>query len=201
MADSDFTGDTLGGFLERVASHDPAPGGGAAAAVSAALAAGLVAMVARFSVSEVPDAPEVAGEADRLRHEALRLAGQDAEAYRAVLGASRLPKDSPDRPGRIHSAIEDAADVPLRIAATAARIATLGSRLAWEGNPNLQGDAVVAVLLVDAAAKGADRLVELNVSLGGLDGPWRKLSAGHVATTTDAVLALDRSGGLPGEGQ
>lgn len=195
MADFDFTADTLAGFLDQLASQDPAPGGGAAAAVSAALAAGLVAMVARFSVSEVPDAPEVAGEADRLRHEALRLAGQDAEAYRAVLGAFRLPEDSPHRSGRIGTALEGAADVPLRIAATAARTATLGSRLAREGNANLHGDAVVAVLLADAAAKGAVRLVELNVNLGRLDGPWRERSAGHVAVTTDAVRALDRREG------
>src|SRR4051812_46699650 len=106
MAGFDFAADTLGGFLDRVAAHESAPGGGAAAAVSAALAAGLVGMVARFSGAEVPDADAIAGEADRLRRLALQLAGQDADAYQAVLAVVRLPKQSPDRADRLRGAVE-----------------------------------------------------------------------------------------------
>ena len=195
MVGFDFAADTLERFLERLAAHEPAPGGGAAAAVSVALAAGLVGMAARFSGAEMPEAPAIAEEADRLRQTALQLAGQDADAYQAVLAVRRLPKESPERAERLHRAVERAAEVPLAIAAAAATAATLGSRLAREGNANLHGDAVVAVLLADAAARGAAQLVDLNVALGRLDGPWGERSARHVATTTDAVLASNGRGG------
>ena len=189
MGGFDFAGETLGGFLERVASSDPAPGGGAAAAVSVALAAGLVGMAARFSDAQVADASGIADEADRLRQEAVDLAAQDADAYGEVLSAFRLPKTSPERPGRLHTALERAAEVPLAVAEAAATTAALAARLAREGNPNLHGDAVVAVLLADAAARGAARLVELNVALGGLERTWLARSAACVAATSDAVLA------------
>src|SRR5438067_7297779 len=139
MAAFDFAADTLDTFLERVAAHEAAPGGGAVAAVAAALAAGLVGMVARFSGGEMPDAPAIADEADRLRQLALQLAGQDAGAYQAVLAARRMPKESPDRADRLRRAVERAAEVPLSIADAAATAATLGARLAREGNANLQG--------------------------------------------------------------
>ncbi|MEO7196744.1 MAG: cyclodeaminase/cyclohydrolase family protein, partial [Pseudonocardiaceae bacterium] len=41
--------DTIGDFLDQLAARVPAPGGGAAAALSAAQAAALLSMVARYS--------------------------------------------------------------------------------------------------------------------------------------------------------
>lgn len=170
MADTDFGTDTLAGFLDRVAAHTPAPGGGAAAAVTTSLAAGLVAMAGHFSACHCEESGRIIGQADQLRAKALDLAAQDALAYGEVLAAYRLTKDDPDRPSRIRSALERAADVPLAIARVGATVATLGAVLARSGNPNLHGDAVIAVTLADAAARGAACLVELNVSLGDLDG-------------------------------
>jgi formiminotetrahydrofolate cyclodeaminase len=50
----------LRGFLDELAARTPTPGGGGAAAVTGALAAGLVAMAARFSVSKLPGAGDLA---------------------------------------------------------------------------------------------------------------------------------------------
>src|ERR671914_129967 len=70
-------------FLDELAAGDPTPGGGAAAALAARLAAGPVAMVARYSVHSLSEAPEIAARADHLRHDALVLAARDAQAYSA----------------------------------------------------------------------------------------------------------------------
>ena len=55
-----FTQQTLADFLEALAAPTPAPGGGAAAAVSGATAAALVEMVAGLSLKKVPESADVA---------------------------------------------------------------------------------------------------------------------------------------------
>ena len=94
----DYLGQPLGGFLDLVASREPAPGGGATAAVTVALAAALTAMAARFSTEHLADADELAGRADGLREEVVLLARADAAAYGRVLDAQRTPRD--DEEGR-----------------------------------------------------------------------------------------------------
>jgi methenyltetrahydrofolate cyclohydrolase len=145
----------VGGFTERVAARTPAPGGGAVAAMTAASAAALVAMAARFS-----DQP--AGPAERLRARLEPLADADAAAYTAVLAAYRLPKDDPLRRGRIADALRAATEVPREVAAAAREVAELADRLVESGNRNLVGDARVASLLARAAAEAATALVEIN---------------------------------------
>ena len=75
------------GFLDQLAARTPAPGGGGAAAVTGALAAGLVAMAARFSVRQLTGADDLADQADELRRRETDLVDLDARAYQAVLEA------------------------------------------------------------------------------------------------------------------
>jgi formiminotetrahydrofolate cyclodeaminase len=60
--------------------------------------------------------------------------------------------------------LSEAADVPLAIAETGAEVASLAARLTTEGNPNLEGDALCAVLLAEAGVRAATKLVEINLS-------------------------------------
>jgi len=190
MTDVPFRDEPLGQFLDQVASDAPAPGGGAVTAVTTALAAGLVAMVARFSSRQMADAIGVAEEADRLRARAIGLADDDAGAYREVLAAYAVKQDGEGRVTRIRAALERAADVPLAVAHVAADTALIGARLVASSNPNLTGDAVVAVHLAEAAARAAVTLVELNVRLGKLDGSWLEDSAAHLATAAKAATSI-----------
>jgi len=174
---------TVDDFLAAVAAREPAPGGGAVAALTAANAAALTAMAARFSTG---DLAELATEADELRAGLTPLADADAYAYSAVLAAYRLPKSEVDRKERIAAALRGAAEVPLRIAEGAARVGELAARLAVDGNPNLLGDARAAAYLAEAATRTAAGLVEINVKLAALPGPWRNDTAAHVQRATTA---------------
>jgi formiminotetrahydrofolate cyclodeaminase len=149
----------LADFLDSVASGEPAPGGGSAAAVAVALAAGLCSMAAHLSA----DGAELAERAERLRQRVAPLAQEDATAYGRVLAAYRTPDA---RRERIRGALSDATDVPLAIAETGAMVAEMAARLAREGNPNLRGDAVVAALLAEAGVRAAAVLVEINMTAG-----------------------------------
>jgi methenyltetrahydrofolate cyclohydrolase len=170
------------GFLDQLAARSPTPGGGGAAAVTGAMAAGLVAMAARFSLKQLPEAGELAEEADRLRYMASQLVDMDARAYTRVL-ATRGPERK--------EALLGAAMIPLEMAAIGARVAQLAAQVAEAGNPNLRGDAVTGALLATASARSAAGLVDINVRFGGLDPELSRRAAQAVA---DAADAAERAG-------
>ncbi|MBA2698132.1 MAG: cyclodeaminase/cyclohydrolase family protein, partial [Nocardioidaceae bacterium] len=101
-----------------MAKREPAPGGGAVAAVTVSLAASLVAMAARYSADRLDDGDRLVDDAEQLRAGAAPLADDDAAAYGAVISAYAVARgdNSGDR-SRIREALTRAAEVPLDIAA------------------------------------------------------------------------------------
>jgi methenyltetrahydrofolate cyclohydrolase len=140
-------------FLESVAAGTPAPGGGSSAAVTAGLAAALVEMAARLASSD-----SAAEQAGRLRARAMRLAEEELSSYAPVLEA----RDEHER----ELALAAASEPPARIAETAAEVAELGADVAASSSPSVRGDALTGVVLAEAAASAAFRLVEINVGGG-----------------------------------
>ena len=149
---------TLEDTLERLASETPAPGAGAAAAWCCALAAALVEMVARVVLGRGEDAPDFERRRHRaaeLREDALRLADEDAAAYRAAMEAPRQHR---------REAFAAAADPPLAIAEAAAEACALAAASAEKVDGPVRGEAETAVLVAAAATRAAARLVELNLA-------------------------------------
>lgn len=153
---------TVEGFLGQLADRTPAPGGGAASAVTCAMAAGLVQMAAAFAPGTAP--VHVVERAAVLRAEAAGLAHADGAAYGQVLEALRMPRGD-ERHRALDAALAEAIAVPLRVADIAAEVATLAADLAETGNRNLEGDALTGALLAEAAARSAGTLARLNLSL------------------------------------
>jgi len=190
---SSFLDQPVRGFLDQLAARTPAPGGGGAAAVTGAMAAGLVAMAARFSARQLPEAGDLADQADKLRLMAAQLADMDAQVYAAVLEVFRRRGDADQR----REALLAAAMVPLEIAAIGVRVAALAARVAEGGNPNLRGDAVTGALLAAASARSAASLVDINVRLSGLDPGLSQRAAQAAADAGDAadqVMNAERTG-------
>jgi formiminotetrahydrofolate cyclodeaminase len=160
-------------LLDRLATHDPVPGGGSASALAGAMAASLVQMVVALTEGR-PAAgghDEVLAEL-RLRgatltSELLRLAELDAAAYAAVVAARRLPRASDieqlARQRQIESATREATTVPLEIARRADEVLGLAERLGPIGNRNALSDVGVAALLASAAVRGAAMNVRINL--------------------------------------
>ena len=141
------------------------------AAVAVALAAGLSGMAARLSTGQLADAPELAERADASRRRVAPLATADAESYGRVLDAYRLPRkpDPETRRERIRDALSGAADVPLAVAEVGSEVAGIAARLVEEGNPNLEGDAMTAVLLADSGVRAAAALARINLSSANME--------------------------------
>jgi formiminotetrahydrofolate cyclodeaminase len=157
----------------RLASRDPIPGGGSAAALAGAMGAALVAMVAELTIGRA-DASDHQGQLIELRDSAqarrsalLDLAEDDAAAYAAVVVARRMPKgDEAEREARqriLRTTMVTAAEVPLRTAQVAAEVLDMAQRIAPIGNPNAVSDAGVAAQLAGAAVRGALLNVRINL--------------------------------------
>jgi formiminotetrahydrofolate cyclodeaminase len=188
--DCSYLDQRLGDFLDLVAAHEPAPGGGAVTAITAALAAGLVAMAARYSAGEMADADRLAYDAERLRHRAAGLADDDAEAYGAVIAAYQAVRrsGSSDRQ-EVHRALRRATEVPLEVVDIAAETARLAAVLTAGGKRDIRGDAAAALVLAEAATRSAAQLVAINVkAYGGDEELSRRAEAG--ATAARHAVAL-----------
>jgi methenyltetrahydrofolate cyclohydrolase len=153
---------TLAGFLDRLAARTPAPGGGSVAAVTCAMAAGLVEMAAAFDGTGMLD--PVGARAHELRARAAALADADGAADAQVLAALRMPA-GPERTARLDVAVAGAIDCPMQVLEIAAEVATLAADVAAHGNRNLEGDAITGAVLAEAAARSAATLAQLNVSM------------------------------------
>ena len=188
----------LGRFVDLVASREPAPAGGATAAVAVALAAALSSMSARLSTDRLgEEAPTLAERAERLRGEVLPLARADAAAYGRVLEAYQADTDKEGRRRKIREALSEAASVPLSIGEIGAEVAEISARLAKDGNPNLRGDAATAIELAGAGVRAAAMLVEINVSAGGAD-EGRLARARELAARAEATRHASESAAARG---
>jgi formiminotetrahydrofolate cyclodeaminase len=163
---------TLAEVVDLIASREPAPGGGSAAALTATLAAALTEMAAAFALSSERER----GSGDQERFVAMRiraaelsaglleLAEDDTRSYGPVLDALALERSDPERAARVRVALEAAAEVPLAIAASAAEVGELAAAAAQAGVGQLLGDVTAAAVLAEAASRTAARLVELNLA-------------------------------------
>jgi formiminotetrahydrofolate cyclodeaminase len=154
---------SLHAFLTEVAAPTPAWSAGGVTAITAAAAAGLVAMAARLSPN-LDGGEDLAVQADGLAARAIELADADAEAYRIVLAAQRMPRSDPARAARISETLAAAAQPPLELVAVAERVVRLAASPAVHGKRAIRGDAISAASLAAGAARSAAVLVRVNLS-------------------------------------
>jgi formiminotetrahydrofolate cyclodeaminase len=168
-------------FLDALAGEGRTPGGGSVAALVTAMAAGLLAKVARGSVDTWPEAAGIAAQAESLRARAAPLAQADAEQYEAALLARGQSGDGQDarQDFALGQAYAKAAEPPLQIAQLASDVAQLALTVAQNCDAALWADAVTAALLAAAAAKAAAELVAVNLTASADD--RRVLEAAKVA--------------------
>lgn len=161
----------LDALLEAIGGKTPTPGGGAAAAITAALGAALARMVVEFSVGRKSLAAH-----DALHREAIEglrdmanrcveLARQDAAAYGRLNALWKLPEDDPQRKQDWDAAVEGAIDVPRRIMDVGTQSLDLMGRLVGTTNAMLRSDLAIAAILGEAAVRAGLWNVRINLPL------------------------------------
>ncbi len=142
--------ESLTKYLNDLSAKLPAPGGGSAAALNAAMAASLISMVVNFTLG-LPKyaafARELRGiliKSERLRVDFLDLVDLDVEAYQS-------------------KNIRKAIDVPFMLSRLCNQAAKLCPPLIKKGNINLISDVAVAAVFLESAFVCACFNVEINL--------------------------------------
>lgn len=166
---------TVGQFLDQLASNAPTPGGGSVAALTGAMAAGLVTMVCDLTIGKKQYAEfEAEARGIRERAEASRadlqeLAQADIDVFGQLSAVYKLPRtteaDAASRRAAIQKVMRQATEVPLRTARAVVALLPLCAPLARNGNRTAVTDVAAAALLIRAAVPAALVNVDGNLTI------------------------------------
>lgn len=181
-------------LLDRLAAKTPAPGGGAAAPLSASIGVALTRMVIAYSIGKKSLAAhrEQLTAADRRLAVAVdllvRLADEDSAAYSAMNELLRLPEDDQRRAEELPSVASAAVNVPMSVIATCSDVLRLLRSLTAISNPQLLSDLAIGAVLVEAAARASRWNVVANAAF--IQPPERRAG---ILDEADDMLASARS--------
>lgn len=195
-----YSDKTLADLMNAFSSPDPTPGGGSAAALSGAMGAALLAMVAGLPRTK-HGTPEERALLDAARTDLLTLQAalvglvdRDAAAYDLVVAAFKLPKGTDDektaRKAAIQHAMRVATEVPLETITTCAAAAEAARPLGEAGNPSAKTDLAVGAASLMAGMQGAWLNVEINIGSLKDEALVRSITADLRAAMTSAGKAM-----------
>lgn len=164
---------TVKEFLAKTASNAAVPGGGSVAALSAAIAASLLEMVASLTLGKQKyeavesEMKALAAHAGRYREKLVNAIDQDSDAFTEVLRAYRLPKGTEEeqtqRKAAVQEALKAAASVPLSVAEDALAILEQAGEALEKGTENAVTDGAVAAMMARTAVLSALYNVKINL--------------------------------------
>jgi methenyltetrahydrofolate cyclohydrolase len=183
-------------LLNLLASSDPTPGGGSASALSSAIAASLLMMVAGLPKTRTGSDEDRASlraasvVLTGLREQLTQAVDADTAAYDQVVAAYKMPKVSADeqsaRKAAIQQALHAATDVPLGVIRMSAAALEQAATVAAHGHRAAGSDVGVAVALLRAGLRGARLNVEINI--GGIaDAGYTSAVIAEIARLSEAA--------------
>jgi formiminotetrahydrofolate cyclodeaminase len=167
--------ETIQDFLNQTASNNPIPGGGSISALNGAIATALAEMLANLTIgkknyTEVEEKMKTTTQA--MSHQRTLFfedIDRDAQAYKLVMDAFKLPKETEEqkenRRNQIQDATKQAALIPMEIAQ---RSFTLLDTIAYttrNGNKNAVTDGCISMMTCRTAVLGALLNVRINLGL------------------------------------
>src|SRR5579884_878606 len=164
----------LDGFLERLASGSPVPGGGSVAALHVAIGDALLCMVCELTLgrpayASVEDDVEVIKGASTVgMRRARELVDEDAAAFERVSGAMKLPRTSDEEKSQRRRAMQESLKLAVQPPLETMRLAVDGvresRRLVGIGNPAAISDVACAALAFGAGFSSARLNVDINLA-------------------------------------
>ena len=155
-------------------SDDTTVGGGSASALSGAMAAGMISMVAKLSEKKpvnfsAEQYKAISAECDELVKKLQQGCVDDTEAYCMIVNAFKLPKGTEEekaaRSIAVQAAAIRAAEVPRDNARLNARVHELGVMLKGNSNPACLSDLTSALYLSEGGVKDCVLNIQANLSM------------------------------------
>ena len=160
-------------FVDLMASDEPAPGGGSAAALEGALGAALTAMVCALTVGKkkYADVQELAIESQKkgneLKAQFVDVIDRDTEAFNAVSAVFAMPKDTDEekaaRKAAMQEALKGCTKTPFEMMELACQALELTRSVVGKLNASAASDLGCAALSLKAAIQGAWLNVLINI--------------------------------------
>ncbi|MBL0174726.1 MAG: glutamate formimidoyltransferase [Ignavibacteria bacterium] len=161
------------GFIELLGSRTPAPGGGSASALVAAMGAGLGAMVGwmtygkrKFEAKD-PLMRELIPPLDVAMRELIPMIDADTNAFNDYMDALGMPKDSEEQKSAREQAMQDglkkAIDIPLSTMRIGGRCWEAMEDMARHGNLASKSDLEVGARSLETGIWGAYKNVMINI--------------------------------------
>ena len=159
-------------FVAVLASKEPVPGGGGAAALVGAIGMALGNMVGSLTVGKKKyadvqeDILALKAKADSLQQDLFRLAAKDAEVFEPLSRAYGLPKDTPEQQAHkaevMEKALRECSAVPLAIMGKCCEAIKLHEEFAAKGTAIAISDVGCGVACCKAALQAASLNVFIN---------------------------------------
>ena len=170
----DIAKTAIADYLSALASSSPAPGGGSSAALSGAMAASLVSMVANLTAgrAKYADSQELVNETlaatAKLIPELTECIHKDMTAFDGVMAALRMPKDSDAQKAERSQALQDAYKIatsaPVETADKCLAVMKLAEGLLHRSNVTAACDLTAAAIEARAGILIALENVYVNLS-------------------------------------
>lgn len=159
-------------FVSALASKDPVPGGGGAAALVGAIGIALGNMVGSLTIGKQKyadvqeDIQSLMAKAEVVRVQFLDLIDRDAEGFRPLAEAYRMPSDTPEQQQQkklvMEVALNTACMVPIELMQACCQAIELTEEFANKGSVLALSDAGCAALFCKAALQAASLNVTIN---------------------------------------
>ena len=153
-------------YLEDLAARKPAPGGGSAAALQAAMGVALMSMVANYTVGNEKykdvekRAADLLVKSDRYRTELGELVDKDVEAYKNLSEGMKKHKKGTQE---LEDVYKKAIEPPYETCKIASECLKLCGELVEIGNRNLITDTAIAAIMLEGAFFSAKYNVYINL--------------------------------------
>ncbi len=163
--------ETLNGFMEKLASKDPVPGGGGASALIGAVGVALCSMVANLTSGKKKYA-EYQADIERILErtcgtmaDLMDLIAKDAEVFGPLAAAYGIPAGEPGREVTLEAALVTACSVPLEILRQVSGAVGIIEELSVKGSRLAVSDVAVAASACRCAMESAAMNVYINTKL------------------------------------